>query len=435
MCAAYNPPTEDITQFNSSLFNQPEEILSQAEANLLYLSKKNSDTSTAALTTFNNQVDIKGQTNFGTANQNSTTTIKRRLNITDTNGPTQGYGDIYYTGGQMEIISQSQSPSLLQTYVRFYTCAAGSTTILSRMEIADVTKIFNPVELTSSLYLKSGSAFTEMNQTGSVFTFANKTTSSTISMFCRTASDAPRGMTLSASSLEFNNEISLKTRQIKSTATTGAHTLFDDMTSAGTLTIGNALSTNQINGATTFGDQVTCKNLNLSLTGNASINCPNATGLDLFIALTTGTIGLFSNLSNGIINFCSSSVFTSVFNINSRIKHKQFQYLNEVKSVSGASVTLNLPLEQTTMLTSTSSTINVTLPALTLSSQVGFTFNVIKTGSITNNVIFTRSGTNLLRTTGVTTGSTSLTLMVNTDTIINMYSLEVSTGNFEWVLY
>ena len=54
--ASYNPPTEDLPIFNTSLFNQPEETLSQAEADLLYLSKTKTDISTAPLTTFNNQV-------------------------------------------------------------------------------------------------------------------------------------------------------------------------------------------------------------------------------------------------------------------------------------------------------------------------------------------------------------------------------------------
>tara|TARA_R110000868_G_scaffold122103_1_gene323689 strand:+ start:787 stop:1773 length:987 start_codon:yes stop_codon:yes gene_type:complete len=58
--ANYNPPTEDITEFNTSLFNQPEETLSQAEADLLYLSKKKSDISTAPLTTFNGDVIVGG---------------------------------------------------------------------------------------------------------------------------------------------------------------------------------------------------------------------------------------------------------------------------------------------------------------------------------------------------------------------------------------
>jgi len=55
--ATYNPPIEDITQFNTLLFNQPEEILTQGEADLLYLSKVSSGTSTAGNTTFTGTIN------------------------------------------------------------------------------------------------------------------------------------------------------------------------------------------------------------------------------------------------------------------------------------------------------------------------------------------------------------------------------------------
>jgi hypothetical protein len=55
--ANYNPPTEDITSFNTLLFNQPEEILTQGEADLLYLSKTTSGTSTAGNTTFTGTIN------------------------------------------------------------------------------------------------------------------------------------------------------------------------------------------------------------------------------------------------------------------------------------------------------------------------------------------------------------------------------------------
>ena len=130
------------------------------------------------------------------------------------------------------------------------------------------------------------------------------------------------------------------------------------------------------------------------------------------------------------------SISTDLTTINNDLTHKQTQMLNKVKIISGTLATLTLPLEQTLMLSSSGATnINITLPELEDTSQAGFTFNIIKTGSITNSVIFTRSGSNLLRTNGNITGSTSLTLMVNTSTIINMYSLEITSGNFEWILY
>ena len=70
--ANYNPPTEDITSFNTLLFNQPEVILSQAEADLLYLSKVSSTISTAGSTSFSNAVSVGG--NFSTTAIKSSTT-------------------------------------------------------------------------------------------------------------------------------------------------------------------------------------------------------------------------------------------------------------------------------------------------------------------------------------------------------------------------
>jgi hypothetical protein len=216
---------------------------------------------------------------------------------------------------------------------------------------------------------------------------------------------------------------------------TATQSIYTGLTS-GTINIGSSSSYCNINSLSTFSKLLTVENLDLSFVGNAYINCPNATALSLFLALTTQTIGLFSNLTTAIVNFCSSSVFTTMFNINSRIKHKQTQLLNEVKHISGTSETLIFPLEQTLMLSSTGATnITITMPELNSSHHAGFTFHLVKTGSITNSVIFNRAGSNLLRGYGSITGSTSYTSMINTDTIINVYTLEVSTGNFEWVFY
>ena len=55
--AASNPPTEYITSFNSSLFNQPQVNLTQSQADLLYLSKTTTDTSTASNTTFTGTIN------------------------------------------------------------------------------------------------------------------------------------------------------------------------------------------------------------------------------------------------------------------------------------------------------------------------------------------------------------------------------------------
>ena len=122
--------------------------------------------------------------------------------------------------------------------------------------------------------------------------------------------------------------------------------------------------------------------------------------------------------------------------INTNITHNQAQLLNKVKVISGTSATLTLPLEQTLMFSSTGATnITITMPELNETYHAGFTFHLIKTGSDTNSVVFNRAGSNLLRGYGSITGATTYTSMINTDTIINVYTLEVSTGNFEWMFY
>jgi len=96
----YNPPTENITAFNTSLFNPPEVILTQAEANLLYLSKKNIDTSTASNTIFTGTINsttintVNSTTNsIGTAVSTQVRTTNMGLaNVIGNDNSILGYG-------------------------------------------------------------------------------------------------------------------------------------------------------------------------------------------------------------------------------------------------------------------------------------------------------------------------------------------------------
>lgn len=201
MCAAYSPPTEDITQFNSSLFNQPEETLSQAEADKLYLSKTKNDTSTATLTTFNGGTTIKGNSSFGVFGAGGgILTLNRKLQIQDINGNSTGFGELYFgSAPELGIYAISLAATLLQTFVRLYNCAAGSITPILRLEVG------NDVTITDGTILN--------------------------------------------------------TRQIKSTSTASlSHTLFDNMTAGGLLTIGSSASDNKINGYNVFTSTIALKN-------------------------------------------------------------------------------------------------------------------------------------------------------------------------------
>ena len=119
------------------------------------------------------------------------------------------------------------------------------------------------------------------------------------------------------------------------------------------------------------------------------------------------------------------------------ISHREIQILNKVKTISTTSpATFVFPLEQTWMITTTgSSSVVITLPLLDDSRQVGFTFNVMKTGSLTNSVTFTAQSPNLIRDYGSITGFSTSTQMAGGATIMNIYTLEVSAGNFVWMLY
>jgi hypothetical protein len=73
--SSYPAPSESITQFNTLLFNQPVVSLSQADADLLYLSKSKNDISTAGSTTFNGQVNVGGTITGSSLIQSNTTSI------------------------------------------------------------------------------------------------------------------------------------------------------------------------------------------------------------------------------------------------------------------------------------------------------------------------------------------------------------------------
>ena len=80
--------------------------------------------------------------------------------------------------------------------------------------------------------------------------------------------------------------------------------------------------------------------------------------------------------------------------------------------------------------------ITVTLPELTASYQAGFNFIIFKTASKTNSVLFTRSGTNTIRSLNSITDVTSVTRLSGTNSVgVGFYTAEVSAGNFAWISY
>ena len=166
----------------------------------------------------------------------------------------------------------------------------------------------------------------------------------------------------------------------------------------------------------------------LNLTSSSTINILTPNNL-------TGVINFLSTLTTATINFCSTT-FTSVFFLNARLAHKQVQYMNEVKIISGTSLTLVFPLEQRWQFTSTGATqIVIDLPQLTATSQTGFNFSFYKTASNTNSVKFNRQGTNVIRSLNSITDLTTITVISGTGTTGGFLTAELSAGNFAWIYY
>jgi len=294
----------------------------------------------------------------------------------------------------------------------------------------------------------------------------------------------------SASTTISNNLVS---NNLTSPTTTSTNNIYTSLVSGGAINIGGSLGTNNIYGSTTFNSSANF-NVGVSFLGISSFNnggtfseIEQTSGSNLVIRNTTnskkiilsttsastgqvdslaittsscdilsptlnlnssstiniltpnnltGVINFLSTLTTATINFCSTT-YTSVLYLNARLLHKQVQYMNEVKTISGTSLALAFPLEQTWMFTATGATqITITLPELTASRQAGYNFFYFKTASVTNSVLFTRSGTNTIRGLNSITDLTSITKISGTNTVgQGFYTAEVSTGNFAWISY
>jgi len=227
--ASYNPPTELITQFNSSLFNQPEETLSQAEADTLYLSKKKNDTSTAPLTTFTGAVNSYGDLSVGVRGvSGGILNAYRRFRIWDINNASQTYGDLIATGTDIQYSTLNQG-SAIQTYHRFYTCPSTSSTASLGLEVGNTTtKIFNNCEIgvsgsafSSAVIIKNGiilndlvtpyTTFCQLYPSGSGMTYImnngnNNTETSHVFKTYNTSNLSTTSLSISNSTTRVNND-------------------------------------------------------------------------------------------------------------------------------------------------------------------------------------------------------------------------------------
>jgi len=291
--SSYNAPTEDLPIFNTSLFNQPEDTLSQAEADLLYLSKVNTDTSTAPSTTFNGQVTINNSLDVGVPSTSSGFLNSRfRMRIYDLSLtiPTTNFTSLYMISGNEFVIGPDAIGDKVSVYIK-----DGTSTQIKRLEIEDAgTTITNDINLKQDLFLfDKSSPFTntlQMSVSGAIATFTvyAGTTTSTNYIFqtYNTANTVRNSSTITNGTITIFDGVTFSTRIIRSTLTSSVgHFLFDNMIVGGLLTIGGTASTNLIRGNTTMSEDII-----FSKTRNTST-------FATYNGLTSAYIGYYSEVS------------------------------------------------------------------------------------------------------------------------------------------
>jgi hypothetical protein len=278
--ANYDPPTENITSFNTLLFNQPEVQLTRGEADLLYLSKVSTDISTAGSTTFNGAVGVGGNITGSSLIQSNTTSPSTNLlynNLFSGSTLTMGTSTSTNTiNGSTTFNQLIVGSSNLNTNTingngntgtkSFYTGLTGtlnigqSTTTLINIKAPttfDLTTTFS----TLIKFTDTFSPFTnntQISQDVLLFNIKNNMTNGTIVLKALNSAGATKSaLIIGGASVDVLDELPLKVRQIQSSSTASAsHTLFDNMISGGVLTIGGTASANTIRGDSTFSQNV-----------------------------------------------------------------------------------------------------------------------------------------------------------------------------------
>jgi len=285
--SSYNPPSELITEFNSKLFNQPDETLSAGEINLLYLTKA------AAATIYQT---IAGMSSY--------LTIASAATIYQTIANMTNY--VSRTGSVAESINGNKT----------FTGIIKS----NNYDTETATSILNIGSSVTSGEIKIG-----RNKTSGDISIG--TTSSQLIVYSPTS----LGVTTIAigSNLEARNIISSETGSTN-------HTLFTNMTSLGVLTIGNALSNNSINGVTTFNQAVSTTGI---LTANGTLKTT-----DIVPIIANGQQNIYyNNLTiGGTIFFGSTSRVMNIFGqvvMNNSCQFTNALQANDISYASGAAGT------------------------------------------------------------------------------------------------
>lgn len=435
-----NPPNNyfDGIGYNSLFYNTTDTGtgLTQAQADLLYLSKKITDTSTAPLTTFNNSIYLKNTftlydtitpfTNYVEILQSNLITTFRQL----------------FNSGRFDFIPKN---------------SGGTNTTSLTIDSTGITVngILKTVVIQSA------------NTTSNNRLFDNVTTGGTITIGSTAGTNTINGSTNFISSIlsrtnlklcEWGNYtgnalvLTFPLEQVVSIRPTSGTSMTLQLPAITNNERGMVFKFIKVQSGLNVTISTSASN-QMYLTNNISVGVTSTATLlssdKLFTTLAVGWFGSVNywfELSDyslfdrdqlpklAIANtFTNTNIFNQEVKIPTRLTLKGVQYANEVQTVSGTSATLTFPLEQVIMLTSTGATnINITLPTITASSQVGTEFSFIKTGSLTNSVIFTAGGTNQIWGYNSITNNSPITLMVGNTTTSYFIILEVTTGVFVW---
>jgi len=442
--ASYNPPSEYITEFNTTLFNNDTipvatgggtGDLTKAQADTYYLSKTTTDTSTAPTTTFNGAVNVLGDTTIGVRGvSGGILNLYRRMRIWDINNASSTYGDFITTGTDTQY-STLNNGGAIETYHRFYTCPSTSSTANLSMEIGNTETIIN-----NPLVITAGSTpSSTISQSGNNTLINNDNNSGQIIFNARSSGGTPLDvMSLEQTKIETNVPVVYKANALQYTE---VNQLAQIMRFINKSVSGNINFSCQTAGAV----DTTCMSISTSgitLSSNTATGGSNSISSNFFyFQSVSGAKNLFTTANGATISFSSANSTTSfsgvsTFNqevkIPTRLTLGATQYASEVLTVAGTTATLTFPLQETIMLTSTGASIAITLPTITLSRQCGFTFVFTKTASLTNSVILTAGGSNQIIPYGSITNASPYTTMAADMTCFHLITLEISTGVYVW---
>jgi microcystin-dependent protein/non-homologous end joining protein Ku len=235
--SVYNQPLESLSQFNTKMFGQPDDPLTQEEASLIYQT-------------------IAGMTNYVNRTGNVTEDINGIKTFLNTlylsNGiryyNTTNYTDFAQVGTQLTI-----KPVSLNGSLALYS-SAPSTGIQTRQLLLDNTGLNSTTLTSTNIFSSNYGTTTSTGQTD----FCFGTTSGIVSICSQLTSGSVRiGNSSGSSNCYIYN--TLNANGMLANTPSVNQNIFTNLTSSGSITIGNALapitinsSTNTIGGSTTF---------------------------------------------------------------------------------------------------------------------------------------------------------------------------------------